>query len=129
MKDLVRLLISLLLIVAGLGHLFWLRIEFQAQVPNWLPLDPDFVVVSSGFVELILGLSLLLWKKQRSKIGWVIAMFFMLVFAGNLNQYFQGIDAFGLDSDLKRLIRLPFQPLLIALVLWSCDSIKIEKAR
>jgi len=122
MKDLVRLLISLLLIVAGLGHLFWLRIEFQAQVPNWLPLDPDFVVVSSGFVELILGLSLLLWKKQRSKIGWVIAMFFMLVFAGNLNQYFQEIDAFGLDSDFKRLIRLPFQPLLIVGILWSCNS-------
>jgi len=122
MKDLVRLLISLLLIVAGLGHLFWLRIEFQAQVPNWLPLDPDFVVVSSGFVELILGLSLLLWKKQRSKIGWVIAMFFMFVFAGNLNQYFQEIDAFGLDSDFKRLIRLPFQPLLIVGILWSCNS-------
>ena len=122
MKDLVRIIIATLLIAAGLGHLFWLRIEFQAQVPNWLPLDPDFVVVSSGLVELILGLSLLLWKKQRSKIGWVIAMFFMLVFAGNLNQYFQGIDAFGLDSDFKRLLRLPFQPLLIVGILWSCNS-------
>ena len=119
MKDLIRFLIGSLLIVAGLGHLFWLRIEFQAQVPNWLRLDPDFVVLSSGFVELFLGLSLLFWKNQRSKIGWVIAVFFILVFAGNLNQYFQGIDAFGLDSDLKRLIRLPFQPLLIVGILWS----------
>ena len=119
MKDLIRLLIASLLIVAGLGHLFWLRIEFQAQVPNWLPLNPDFVVLSSGFVELFLGLSLLFWKNQRSKIGWVTAVFFILVFAGNLNQYFQSIDAFGLDSDVKRLIRLPFQPLLIAGTLWS----------
>lgn len=119
MKDLVRFLIAFLLIVAGLGHLFWLRNEFQAQVPNWLPLDPDFVVLSSGFVELFLGLSLLFWKNQRSKIGWLTAVFFILVFAGNLNQYFQSIDAFGLDSDLKRLIRLPFQPLLIAGTLWS----------
>lgn len=122
MKDLVRIIIATLLIIAGLGHLFWLRIAFQAQVPDWLPLDPDFVVVSSGVVELILGLSLLVWKNQRSKIGWVTAIFFLLVFAGNLNQYFQGIDAFGLDSDLKRLIRLPFQPLLIIGVLWSCNS-------
>jgi uncharacterized membrane protein len=121
MKDLVRIIIATLLIVAGLGHLFWLRIEFQAQVPDWLPLDPDFVVVSSGVVELILGLSLLVWKNQRFKIGWVTAVFFILVFAGNLNQYFKGIDAFGLDSDLKRLIRLPFQPLLIIGVLWSCN--------
>ena len=119
MKDLIRFLIGSLLIVAGLGHLFWLRIEFQAQVPNWLRLDPDFVVLSSGFVELFLGLSLLFWKNQRSKIGWVIAVFFILVFAGNLNQYFLGIDAFGLDSDVKRLIRLPFQPLLIVGILWS----------
>jgi uncharacterized membrane protein len=119
LRSLVRILIASLLIFAGLGHLFWLRIEFQAQVPNWLPLNPDFVVLSSGFVELFLGLSLLFWKNQRSKIGWVIAVFFILVFAGNLNQYFQGIDAFGLDSDLKRLIRLPFQPLLIAGTLWS----------
>jgi uncharacterized membrane protein len=119
LKDLVRFLIAFLLIVAGLGHLFWLRIEFQAQVPNWLRLDPDFVVLSSGFVELFLGLSLLFWKNQRSKIGWATALFFILVFVGNLNQYFQGIDAFGLDSDVKRLIRLPFQPLLIAGALWS----------
>ena len=119
MKDLIRFLIGSLLIVAGLGHLFWLRIEFQAQVPNWLRLDPDFVVLSSGFVELFLGLSLLFWKNQRSKIGWVIALFFILALAGNLNQYFLGIDAFGLDSDLKRLIRLPFQPLLIVGILWS----------
>ncbi len=119
MKDLVRFLIGSLLIVAGLGHLFWLRIEFQTQVPYWLPLDPDFVVLSSGFVELFLGLSLLFWKNQRSKIGWATAVFFILVFAGNLNQYFQGIDAFGLDSDVKRLIRLPFQPLLIIGVLWT----------
>ena len=119
MKDLIRFLIGSLLIVAGLGHLFWLRIEFQAQVPNWLRLDPDFVVLSSGFVELFLGLSLLFWKNQRSKIGWVITLFFILALAGNLNQYFLGIDAFGLDSDLKRLIRLPFQPLLIVGILWS----------
>ena len=119
MKDLIRFLIASLLIVAGLGHLFWLRIDFQAQVPNWLPLDPDFMVVSSGIVEVLLGLLLLFWQKQRAKVGWIIALFFVIVFTGNLNQYFQGIDAFGLDSDLKRLIRLPFQPLLIVGILWS----------
>jgi uncharacterized membrane protein len=119
LRSLVRVLIASLLIFAGLGHLFWLRIEFQAQVPNWLLLDPDFVVVSSGVVEILLGLLLLFWQKLRAKVGWIIALFFVIVFAGNLNQYFQGIDAFGLDSDLKRLIRLPFQPLLITGALWS----------
>jgi len=125
-KNTVRFLIASLLIFAGLGHLFWMRIEFQAQVPNWLALNPDFIVVSSGVVEIILGLLLLFWKNQRAKIGWIVVGFFAVIFVGNLNQYFQGIDAFGLDSDLKRLIRLPFQPLLIAGIWWATKEEKVK---
>ena len=36
--------------MAGVGHLTDARQEFQAQVPVWLPLDPDFVVVAKILV-------------------------------------------------------------------------------
>jgi uncharacterized membrane protein len=44
------------------------------------------------------------------------------IFPGNLSQYATRTDAFGLDTDTKRLVRLPFQPLLVAWALWSTGA-------
>ena len=97
--------------------------DFQAQVPDWVPMSKDLVVILSGIVEMILGLALLFWKNQRVKVGWFLAIFFVLIFPGNIAQYVDGKDAFGvLDSDRARLIRLFFQPVLIAWVLWSTGA-------
>jgi hypothetical protein len=49
-------------------------------------------------------------------IGALLAAFFVAIFPGNVAQYLEGADAFGLDTDRKRLVRLFFQPLL---VLWA----------
>lgn len=118
-----RILLALFMIFAGYSHLTFNRIDFQAQVPDWLPLSKDLVVILSGIVEIALGLALLLWKKQRVIVGWALALFFVLVFPGNISQYLDGKDAFGsLDSDRARLIRLFFQPVLIAWALWSAGS-------
>jgi hypothetical protein len=51
-QTILRLLLGVTLFLAGLGHLSWLQVEFQAQVPLWLPMDPDLVVVVSGIVEI-----------------------------------------------------------------------------
>ncbi|MFO7673956.1 MAG: hypothetical protein R6V74_09640, partial [Lutibacter sp.] len=113
---------------AGLSHLTFNRIEFQAQVPDWVPMGKDLVVLLSGIVEITLGLALLLWKKQRITIGWVLAIFFILVFPGNIAQYLNGKDAFGaLNSDSARLIRLFFQPVLIVWALWSSGAWQSRK--
>lgn len=97
------------MVFAGFSHLTFNRIDFQAQVPDWVPLSKDLVVVISGIIEIGLGLTLLFWKKQRVNIGWALAIFFVLVFPGNVAQYLNGKDAFGaLDSDKARLIRLFF---------------------
>jgi len=111
--------------MAGVGHLTDARQEFQAQVPAWLPLDPDFVVVASGIVEILLGLSLLTVGRVVPWAGLVTALFFIAIFPGNINQYVEGIDAFGLDTDQARFIRLFFQPLLVLWALWSCESLKL----
>jgi len=121
-QNIARYVLGVFLALAGIGHLTFQRTAFAAQVPPWLPLNPDLVVLLSGFVEIVLGLSLLFFYKQRTKVGWIVALFFILVFPGNIAQLVEHRDAFGLDSDLKRWLRLPFQPVLIAVALWSTGA-------
>ena len=124
-QNVFRILLALFMIFAGISHLTFNRVEFQSQVPDWVPLSKDLVVILSGILEIILGLGLAFWKKQRVQFGWVLALFFILIFPGNIAQYVDGKDAFGaLDSDRARLIRLFFQPVLIVWVLWSAGSWK-----
>lgn len=117
-----RIILGSFLMLAGTGHLTFQRVEFLAQVPPWLPFSPDFVVLASGVVEILLGASLLFLSKQRIMVGWIVAAFFILVFPGNIAQLMEHRDAFGLDSDMKRWLRLPMQPLLIFLALWSTGA-------
>jgi uncharacterized membrane protein len=122
-QNIFRILLAIFMVYAGLSHLTFNRIEFQAQVPDWVPLSKDMVVILSGIVEMILGLGLLFWKNQRANFGWALAIFYVLIFPGNIAQYVDGTDAFGaLNSDRARLIRLFFQPVLIAWALWSSGA-------
>ena len=123
-KTAARLLLAAFLIFAGIAHLTFGREDFRAQVPVWLPLDVDFVVLASGVVEIVLGLALASTSKWMPQIGLIVAAFFVAVFAGNINQYVQGIDAFGLNTNEARLVRLFFQPVLIAWALWSSNALK-----
>ena len=119
MRAIARIALGIALTFAGVSHLTTARAEFQAQVPTWLPFDPDFVVVASGVVEILLGLALVLFPRYQRVVGLVVAAFFVAIFPGNINQYVNGIDAFGLDSDSARFIRLFFQPVLVVWALWS----------
>jgi uncharacterized membrane protein len=111
---------------AGIGHLTTSRQEFQAQVPTLLKDYADFVVLASGVVEIALGVGLIALWKYRVQIGWLVAAFFVAIFWGNISQYINGVDAFGLNSDSARLIRLFFQPLL---VIWALGSTGAWSAR
>ena len=130
-KELVRktaqILLGVTLLYTGTFHLTTGRAEFQAQVPTWLPLSPDFVVIASGFVEIALGLALISIRRRR-EVGIAPPLFFLAIFPGNINQYIKGIDAFGLDTDRARAIRLLFQPLLVLWALWSTGT-RIKKIR
>ena len=121
-KAIARYLLGTALIYAGVGHFTFSRTEFQAQVPPWVPLDPDFVVLASGAVEIALGLGLILIARYRKQIGWLTAAFFLAIFPGNISQYLTQTDAFGLNSDQARAIRLLFQPVLMVWALWATDA-------
>ena len=121
-RHVARILLGAALIYAGIGHFTFSRLAFQAQVPPWLPLDPDFVVLASGAVEIALGLGLIFVSRYRKQIGWLTAAFFLAVFPGNISQYLTQTDAFGLNTDEARAIRLLFQPLLIIWALWATKA-------
>ena len=128
-KRFPQVLLGLGLGYAGIGHLTNNRQEFQAQVPTLLKDYADFVVVASGVVEIVLGLALVgLWK-YRVQVGWVVAAFFVAIFPGNISQYVNGVDAFGLDSDTSRLVRLFFQPVLVVWALWSTGAWSARKKK
>ncbi|HCV83051.1 MULTISPECIES: DoxX family protein [Zunongwangia] len=131
-RKVVRLLMGSAMVFAGIAHLTFKRKEFQAQVPRWLPANQsvkDVTVLSSGIVEITLGVLMILWKEKRISTGLMLALFYILIFPGNISQYTNRIDAFGLDTDTKRFIRLLFQPLLVYGALWStgADRYLIEK--
>ena len=127
LRNMGQVILGIALTYAGTTHLTSSRQEFQAQVPTWLPLDADFVVIASGIVEIVLGLALIILWRYRSQVGLIVAIFFILIFPGNINQYVNGIDAFGLDTDQARLTRLFFQPVLVIWALWSTSSWQIIK--
>ena len=122
LRKLTQILLGATLIYTGTLHLTTSRMEFQAQVPPWVPFSPDFVVLASGVVEIALGLALISLQRRR-EVGIATALFFIAIFPGNISQFVNEIDAFGLDSDRARAIRLLFQPLLVLWALWSTTAL------
>ena len=119
-----RLLLGAVMVGAGVLHLTTQRQEFQAQVPSWFPVDEDLTVLGSGVAEIALGASFVAFPRHRRVIGALLAAFFVAIFPGNVAQYVEGTDAFGLDTDRKRLVRLFFQPLLVLWALYGGDWLR-----
>lgn len=126
-QRVLRTLLGAALLFAGVGHLTTQREEFRAQVPEWVPISEDFVVLASGVVEIVLGLALIALlvptlERYRVLVGLTVAAFFVAIFPGNIGQWLEHKDAFGLDTDGARLVRLFFQPVLVAWALWSTGA-------
>src|SRR5690349_14098612 len=114
-----RVALGSIMTFAGVTHLTTAREEFQAQVPDWFPVDADTVVLASGAVEIGLGAAFVALPKHKRTVGAMLAAFFVVIFPGNIAQYAEHTDAFGLDTDTKRFVRLFFQPVLIAWALFG----------
>jgi len=124
-----QMVLGFALAYAGVGHLTSNRQEFQAQVPTLLKDYADFVVLASGVFEIALGVGLIALWRYRAQLGWLVAAFFVAIFWGNISQYVNGVDAFGLNSDRARLIRLFFQPLLVMWALGSTGAWRAWRSR
>jgi len=128
-KKIAQIVLGLGLAFAGTTHLGSNRTEFRAQVPTVFKNYADFVVLASGVAEILLGLGLIIAWKFRVQIGWAVALFFVAIFWGNISQFVNGVDAFGLNSDRARATRLLFQPLLVIWALWSTGAWQVWRAR
>jgi uncharacterized membrane protein len=128
-RSALRIVLGGALVIAGLGHLTSSRTEFQAQVPDWVGIDKNLVVILSGIAELALGAALIVVRRHRALLGLAVGLFFIAVFPGNVSQFIDGDDAFGLNSDGARLARLFFQPLLVAWAWWSTDALTVVRRR
>jgi uncharacterized membrane protein len=123
MRTFARWLLATAMVFAGVSHLTWARKEFRAQVPDWTtdiaPIDTDTVVLASGVAEIALGAALVAPPRHRRRAGTLLAMFFVAILPGNWAQFTHRRNGFGLDTDVKRLVRLALQPALVAWALWS----------
>ena len=123
LRTAARWALAALLATSGAGHLTWGRRGFRIVVPAWagpvLHLDKDAIVVASGAAELVLAGALVALPRERRRIGWLVAAFFVAVFPGNVHQWRTKRSVPGLDTDAKRFGRLFLQPVLVAWALWS----------
>lgn len=113
---------------AGLGH-FFARDAFTAQVPTWMPFT-DAVIYVSGVIEIAFAFALYFAPARwRPRVGWLLAAFLVVIFPGNITQYLEQRDQFGMTSDGSRLIRLFIQPVLVAWALWCTGAWATYRAR
>ena len=118
-RTITRFALGSVLLLAGVAHLTFARRAFRVAVPESLPIGPDTTVVASGVVEIGLGSAMLLARRSRRLVGIAVALFFVAVFPGNVSQWMHHRNAVGLDTDMKRFVRLFLQPVLVVLALWS----------
>lgn len=123
LRAIARAALAALLLVAGASHLTWGRRGYRIVVPDWatrmLRTDKDLIVVASGVVELMLGGAVVVLPRDRTRVGWAIAAFFVAVFPGNVHQWRTGRPAPLMRTDRARFIRLLLQPVLVGWALWS----------
>lgn len=125
--NIFRILLGLFLIFAGYLHMTQASSQYALIVPSWIPIEPNIVVFISGLVEIALGLALILLTKYTVYIGWVTAIFFILIFPANIYQYVNEVNAFGMQDDSSRLTRLFFQPIFIIWALISTGAYRAFK--
>lgn len=128
-RSVARVVLGAALFIAGIGHLTFARADFQAQVPDWIGIDKNVVVVVSGLVEISLGVALIVVRRRRAMLGLTVGLFFIAVFPGNISQFIDGHDVFGLNSDAARRNRLFFQPVLVAWAWWSTNAGDVLRRR
>ena len=122
-RTVARGALAALLVAAGVSHLTWGRRGYRIVVPDWattlLRTDKDALVVASGAVEVLLGAGLIVFPREKRRIGAAITAFLVGVFPGNVHQWRAGRPAPGLSTDRARFVRLFLQAPLVAWAWWS----------
>lgn len=120
-RAIARWVLALALAAIGVLHFVGTR-GFRVVVPDWATrvtrLDKNDIVIASGAAEIALAAGLLALPKERKRVGWATAAFFVAVLPGNIHQWRTRRSTPGLDTDARRFGRLFLQPVLVAWALW-----------
>lgn len=131
-RAVARWILALALGAIGVMHFVGTR-GFRVVVPDWATrltrLDKDTIVIASGAAEVALAAGLVALPRERRRIGWATAAFFVAVFPGNIHQWRTRRSTPGLDTDARRLGRLFLQPLLVAWALWATSAPRTRRRR
>lgn len=120
-KRALRILAAVAMIGVGIGH-FTNPAPFVRIVPAFLP-APLALVYVSGFFEVLGGIGLLVTRVHK-QAAWGLVALYLAVFPANINM---AVNQIQLDpSDHLPVwamwLRLPFQGLFIAWVIWLSRS-------
>jgi uncharacterized membrane protein len=103
------ILMSALYVLAGINHLWKPDIYFKI-IPSFL-VYKDFINFMTGFLQILFGVSLLVYKYQVVAASSIIILL-ILIFPSNLYMVFNKNARLGIPLWLL-LIRLPLQFMLI----------------
>ena len=124
-RTVARWIFAVALGAIGITHFVSTR-GFRVVVPDWATrlthLDKEAIVIASGAAEIALAAGLIALPRERRRLGWATAAFFVAVLPGNIHQWRTRRSTPGLDTDARRLGRLFLQPLLVAWALWATDD-------
>jgi uncharacterized membrane protein len=113
-----RYLLAAAFVLAGANH-FWNPDFYVAIMPPYLPWHLELVWIS-GVFEILGGIGVLFPHPLRRIAAWGLVALLVAVFPANLHVALNQVEMPGLSSTpLLAWIRLPFQLVFIAWVLWS----------
>lgn len=121
-RTIARWILALALGAIGVSHFLQTR-GFRVVVPDWATrltkLDKEAIVIASGAAEIALAAGLIALPRERRRMGWATAGFFLAVLPGNIHQWRTRRSTPGLDTDARRFGRLFLQPVLVLWALWA----------
>lgn len=120
-KTIICWLLAAFFLLAGITH-FTQTDSFAAIVPPALPLK-HLIVQITGAMELVFAVGLVV-PKWRRITGWALSAFLLAVLPANIYMALAGISFGELSSPTALWVRVFLQFPLIALVLWSCGSLR-----
>ena len=122
LKVILKYVLAIFFALAGLNHFrvpeFYIKI-----VPPYLPF-PLLLVYVSGFLEIVLGVALLVPRYKRMA-AWGLIALLVAVFPANIYMAVNP-DAFPAYRPAMLWARLPLQAVLVIWVLWYTRSDTVD---
>jgi uncharacterized membrane protein len=109
-------MLALFFAAAGFNH-FLNPAPYLSMIPPYLPC-PRALNIMSGAAEILGGVGILV-PATRVSAGWGLVVLLAAVFPANLNVALHGWKGENIAPWLL-WARLPFQPVMMALVYWAC---------